>query len=274
MSSSYKKILKSVIFSVFMIFSFESAFALDVPALKGRVNDYAGIIGERTENEIEEYLSSLEEQSGVQIAVLTVPSLEGENIAGFGIKVAEKWQLGEKGKDNGAVLIVAMQEHDLRIEVGDGLEGVLTDAKCGLIIRNVIIPCFKDGNYSLGILRGVKNMGGVATDNMEIVSRSVAKGDEDSEANIGTIIAVLFWLIFFFVIISSKSGLWKWLFFANASKSFRSTGYRRYTGPSGHPGGFSGSSMPKFTGGGSSSFGSSFHGGGGHFSGGGASGHW
>lgn len=236
-------------------------FSAKVPELKGRVNDYANVINDKTEAEINEYLSALENQSGIQIAVLTVQSLEGEDIASFGIKVADAWKLGSEAEDNGAILIAAMQEHDLRIEVGDGLEGELTDAKCGLILRNVIIPAFREGDYSLGILKGVQNMGGVASGNMEIVTTSV-KEEREEDVNIGSIIAVIFWIIFFSVVVSSKSGIWKWLFFSSAANNH----YKRYTGPSGGSSRGFGSSM--------SSFGSSFHGGGGHFSGGGASGHW
>ena len=128
--------------ALLFLFSAFPAFAVSVPELKGRVNDYAKIIRDSDEREIEEYLYNLEQSSGIQLAVLTMPSLGGDDIASFGIKVADKWKLGGKEKDNGAILIVAYEEHDLRIEVGDGLEGSLTDAKCGLILRNVIVPEF------------------------------------------------------------------------------------------------------------------------------------
>ena len=150
-------------FAVAVLLCVFPAFGANVPALKGRVNDYAKIIRDSDEREIEEYLAGVEQSTGIQIAVLTMPSIDGEDIASFGIKVADKWQLGDKEKDNGALLIVAYAEHDLRIEVGDGLEGSLTDVKCGLILRNVIIPEFKNGNYSAGIKKGVMNMGAIAT---------------------------------------------------------------------------------------------------------------
>lgn len=238
-----------------------SLFALAVPELKGRVNDYANIINVRDENEISSYLNSLENTTGIQITVLTVPSLKGENIAAYGIKVAEKWGIGQKGKDNGALLLVAMNEHDLRIEVGYGLEDKLTDAKCGLIIRNVIIPEFKDGNYSKGILKGIQNMGGIASDNAELVSKSVLR--EDSDDDVEGLFFVIVWLILFFIIISSKGGVFKWILLSNMMGG---GGHRHHGGY----GGFGGGSG--FRGGGFS--GGSFRGGGGHFGGGGASGHW
>ena len=124
---------------------------------------FKSALSKNDEKELTEYLASLDEQTGIQIAVLTIPSLKGEDIAAFGVKVAENWKLGKAGEDNGALLLVAMDERELRIEVGYGLEGLLTDAKCGLIIRNVIIPEFKDGNYSGGIRKGVLNIGGIAS---------------------------------------------------------------------------------------------------------------
>ena len=89
---------------VCILFFISSLFALEVPALKGRVNDYAGVINSGTERELEDYLATLEQQSGIQMVVLTVPSLKGDDIASFGIKTAEKWKIGQKGKDNGAIL--------------------------------------------------------------------------------------------------------------------------------------------------------------------------
>ena len=163
------------IFAVAVLFTVFPAFAANVPALKGRVNDYAKIIRDSDEREIEEYLAGVEQSTGIQIAVLTMPSLGGEDIASFGIKVADKWDIGDKDKDNGAILIVAYAEHDLRIEVGDGLEGSLTDAKCGLILRNVIVPEFKNGNYSAGIKKGIMNMGAIATGDESAVSRRFTK---------------------------------------------------------------------------------------------------
>src|SRR5581483_11644656 len=98
------------------------ALALDVPALKGRVNDYAGLLSRERAAALEQKLAQFENSTGHQIAVLTIPSLEGEDIEGFGIKVAEKWKIGQKGFDNGAILIIAPKDKRLRIEVGYGVE--------------------------------------------------------------------------------------------------------------------------------------------------------
>lgn len=263
-----KKLITLSLFSVLI----SSAFALKVPEYKGRVNDYANVINKNDEAEIEQYLEQLDNQTGIQIMVLTVPSLEGEDISSFSIKVADKWQTGHKGKEDGAILVVAMQEHDLRIEVGDSLEDELTDVKCGLIIRNVIIPEFKNGAYSNGIVKGVKNMGGVASGNAELVSKRVLN-EEDDEGDMEGFVFMIIWLIFFFIVVSSKGGLWKWFFISRMFGGGRNYGRRgpRPRGPYVPPKTTFRSSG--FTGGGFSS-GGGFHTGGGHFSGGGASGHW
>src|SRR5574342_289209 len=103
------------------------AHSLDVPRLQGYVNDYAGMISPPARSKIEETLKAFEQSDSTQIVILTVPSLEGENIEEFGIKVGETWKIGQRGKDNGILFIVSKQERKIRIEVGYGLEGKLTD---------------------------------------------------------------------------------------------------------------------------------------------------
>ena len=249
-------------------------FAIEVPALKGRVNDYAKIIRDSDEREIEEYLAALDQSTGIQLAVLTMPSLEGDDIASFGIRVADKWKLGDKDKDNGAILIVAYAEHDLRIEVGDGLEGSLTDAKCGLILRNVIVPEFKNGDYSEGIRKGLMNMGGLASGDESAVSRSVREGNSDSSSDNAIVYIICFiWLMLFFFCVAAGSkrnrrGRYVYRGPNNVAKSAAAATIMRavadaaissalHSSGSSHSGGFGG-----------------FSGGGGHFSGGGASAHW
>jgi len=261
---------KSIVAAVFLLvlsaFS-SSLFALAVPELKGRVNDYANVMNQREEAEISSYLESLEQTTGIQIAVLTIPSLKGEDIAAYSIKVCDAWQLGRKGKDDGALLLVAYNDHQVRIEVGYGLEDKLTDAKSGLIIRNVIIPEFKAGNYYQGIYKGVKNMGGVASNNAELISHSVQNDDEDLEEALVGIVFMIIWLIFMVFVLFSKAsrrfmpnnGFFRWLFLMNMMNSNNHHHHNNF-GSSNH-----------FGGGG---FGGGFSGGGGHFGGGGASGHW
>ena len=134
------------------------AHGLDVPRLQGYVNDYAGMISLPAKSKIEERLRAFEQSDSTQIVILTVPSLEGENLEEFGIKVAEAWKIGQKGKDNGAILIVSKQERKIRVEVGYGLEGKLTDLAAGRIIDLVIKPRFQQGDFDGGFIAGISSM--------------------------------------------------------------------------------------------------------------------
>ena len=132
-----------------------SVYALDVPPLRGYVNDYANMMSSQTRAKVEGELKALEQSDSTQLVVLTIPSLQGEALEDFSIKVAETWKIGQKGKDNGIILLVASQERKIRIEVGRGLEGRLTDLTAGRIIDLVIKPRFKRGDYDGGFIAGV-----------------------------------------------------------------------------------------------------------------------
>ena len=132
--------------------------AAKVPALTSRVNDYADMISQATERQLEQSLQAFESSQSTQIAVLTVPSLQGESIEDFSIRVAEAWKIGQKDLDNGAILLIAKKERKIRIEVGYGLEGRLTDLVAGRIIRQVITPAFQTGDFDKGVINGVNAM--------------------------------------------------------------------------------------------------------------------
>lgn len=127
-----------------LLFS-STAMALEVPKLTGRVVDKAGMLSPEVEQKLNAALAELENQDSTQVAVLTVPSLEGDSIEDFGIRVAEAWKIGQKGKDNGVVMIVSKADRKIRIEVGYGLEGTLTDVLAGSIIDNEITPPLQGG---------------------------------------------------------------------------------------------------------------------------------
>jgi uncharacterized protein len=133
-------------------------WALEIPALKGRVNDYANMLNPHTIRQLDAALADLEKTDSTQIVVLTIPSLKGDSLEDFSIRVSEAWGIGHKDMDNGAVLLIAKNDRKLRIEVGYGLEGVLTDLISGRIIRNVITPQFKMGHFDQGVLDGIGAM--------------------------------------------------------------------------------------------------------------------
>jgi uncharacterized protein len=129
--------------------------ALEVPPLKGRVNDYGNVLSPEAENQIEILLKDLETTDSTQVVVLTIPSLEGDSLEDFSMRVAELWQIGHKGLDNGGILLIARDDRKVRIEVGYGLEGRLTDLTAGRIIRDRIVPEFRAGRFDQGVLNGV-----------------------------------------------------------------------------------------------------------------------
>lgn len=131
------------------------ASALEVPILKGRVNDYGAILSTEAESQIETLLKDLENKDSTQVVVLTIPSLAGDSLEDFSMRVAERWKIGQKGLDNGAILIIARDDRKVRIEVGYGLEGRLTDITAGRIIRDRIVPEFRAGRFDQGVLNGV-----------------------------------------------------------------------------------------------------------------------
>jgi len=146
--------------SIFFLFIFAilgtfcAAMAADVPYLTGRVTDNAQILSEGARKALAEKLKAHEDRTGNQIAVLTIPTLDGEGIEEYAVRVFEAWKLGQKGKDNGVLMVVVPGDRRMRIEVGYGLEGTLTDLMAGRIIQQVITPRFRNGDYEGGITEG------------------------------------------------------------------------------------------------------------------------
>lgn len=132
--------------------------ALEVPQLRARVTDLAGLLTTEQVASLEQKLQNFENTDSTQIAVLIIPSLEGDPLEDYSMRVAEAWRLGHKGRDNGALLLLAMKEREVRIEVGYGLEPKLTDARSRQIIANEIVPRFRQGEFYQGIDAGVEGM--------------------------------------------------------------------------------------------------------------------
>lgn len=118
-----------------------------------RVHDDAHVLRQATIDELETRLAQYEDSTSNQIAILIISSLDGESLEEYSIKVAEKWALGKKDKDNGVLLLIAVDDHKMRIEVGEGLEGVLTDAMSSRIIRNEMAPAFRRGDLMVASLQ-------------------------------------------------------------------------------------------------------------------------
>jgi uncharacterized protein len=141
---------------VWLALRLPAALAMEVPYLTGRITDEAEILSPEARRQIGARLQAHEEATSDQVAVLTIPSLEGEGIEEFALRVFDAWQLGRKGKDNGVLLVVAPGDRRMRIEVGYGLEGHLTDLEAGRIVRGIMAPRFKAEDFDGGVAQGVE----------------------------------------------------------------------------------------------------------------------
>lgn len=254
---------KIKLFSVLFFIAAVNIFSLNVPKLKGPVNDLAGILSDDKKTEIENFLFEIEKKSDVQIAVLTIPSLEGENCEEYSLRVAETWQLGSKEKDSGVLLLVAVNDKKMRIEVGYGLEANLTDAAAGRIIRNVIAPEFKTGNFGRGIFLGVKAIAGCALQDESMLSKINSSDDSDGLAIIiGLTALFIIWFIFCRLI-----PCFFWIL-------YRLITLKGFTGEELVTNLFTSRSAFKFLGSSGGGGRGGYSGGGGSFGGGGASGSW
>src|SRR5262245_4412228 len=151
------------------------AQTLTFPALTGRVVDDAGVLDAPTRAALTEKLAALEAKTTDQLVVATVRSLQGTSIEDYGNRLFRNWRLGQQGKNNGVLLVVAPNERKVRIEVGYGLEGTLTDAVTRLIIENGIIPRFRANDFSGGISRGIDDVIQVLTGDAEEWKRRAVK---------------------------------------------------------------------------------------------------
>lgn len=259
-----RKMAKKYIFwwwlAVPVIFFSQSAAAIDVPRLNARVNDYAGILSSSEESALESLLIDTENKTSSQVALLTIPSLEGEVLEDYSIKVAEKWELGQKKFDNGVLVLVAMAEKKIRIEVGYGLESILTDLKSNYIIRKMMVPEFKRDNYFAGIDNGLKAVTGLVNKEFEITPEELQQFQEEQGKTKGTHIPFGLVIFIVFIVISFLKGLGRGGTRGAASGVF----WGSVLGGSSRSGG-------GFFGGGG---GGGFSGGGGSFGGGGSSGGW
>jgi len=167
----------------FCLVTFAALAALHFPELTGRVVDQANVLPPATRSALETKLADLENKSGIQLVVATVASLEDSDVETYANQLFRNWKLGEKPKNNGVLLLVAPKERKVRIEVGYGLEGVLTDALSNVIITNQIVPKFKAGDFAGGIERGVDGIiAALTTDTSDWQKKKQVRTDEQDSA--------------------------------------------------------------------------------------------
>ena len=224
------------------------------------VMDYAGVLNANQRNYLSQKLKAFEDSTSNQVIVYIVSSLDGESLEEYSHNIAEKNKIGQKGKDNGVLLLVAIDDRKIRIETGYGLEGALTDALSSSIIRNEIAPYFKSGKYFDGIDNGLNAI--------FLATKNEYKADKRTPAERGGLLAVIIVILFFiFLFIQFIKGIFGF------GSVYSGTNRKGWFGSGGFwifpPGGGSSSSGGGFFGGGGG-----FSGGGGSFGGGGASGSW
>lgn len=147
-------IIAYLVINLFQSNFFSSKSTLEIPAYKGYVNDFSGIISTENQRRINYYLDELDKKTGAQVAVVTINSLKGNSIEAASLDIGRKWGIGQKGKNTGVVILIAVQDKKMRIEIGYGLEGIITDGKAGRIRDEYMIPMFKQGNMEQGIING------------------------------------------------------------------------------------------------------------------------
>lgn len=228
------------------------AAALDVPRPEGYVTDRAGLLSADTEQKLERFLEEFERSDSTQLTVLTVPSLDGEALEDYALRVAESWKIGQKGTDNGALLLVAKADKKMRIEVGRGLEGRLTDLLAGRILDNELRPRFKAGDFDGGIAAGVVGMAQAVRG--EYKGSGKTAGSRKGQSVPWWIFPLIFFVLPLLMRVASPA--------AATSHHRRGGGGFWIGGPPMGGGGFGGGG------------GGGFSGGGGGFSGGGSSGSW
>jgi uncharacterized protein len=239
------------LFVLLALFATIPAVALEVPDRPdGRITDRTGTLSPREVAVLDQKLEAFEKETTNQIAVLLIPSLQEEILEDFSIRLGEKWKIGQKGRNNGAILLIVKNERKIRIEVGYGLEGALPDALAGSIIRNEIGPRFKEGRFYTGIEAGLNAI--IAATKGEY--RPVKKNPRSSQG-LPLWVPLLLILVFGFFMVMSAIG---------RKRHYHSGGSGGWTTGGGYWGG--GGSLGDSGGG--------FSGGGGDFGGGGASGDW
>lgn len=149
------KKIQNIFFSVLLLTCFELLWSSDIPKLTGWVSDNANVIDSQSYQKMDGIIHELEQKTGAEIAVVSVKSLGNDSIENFSAKLFEKWGIGKKGKDNGVLILSAIDDRKVKIEVGYGLEGILPDGLCGEILDTYVIPSFKEGAYSKGLTTGV-----------------------------------------------------------------------------------------------------------------------
>ncbi|MEW5814707.1 MAG: TPM domain-containing protein [Spirochaetota bacterium] len=260
-----KSIRNSSAIALFAVITIVGVWPQEFPQPVGYINDFAGVISAQDKVSMEQIAEKIEQAAGIEIAVAAVPSISPLTIEDYSLELASRWGIGKKGNDNGILILLALKERKLRIEVGYGLEGDLPDGLAGEIMDKSMVPYFKEGDYSTGLLKGFEAVAGILAQKLNIdlssevlnESRKYASrpGDTYNFIPILIILAILFF--------GGGRFLWPLFFLGSFGRGFYGGGF----GSGRNRGGFG---SGNFTSGGFSGFGGGSFGGG-SFGGGGAS---
>jgi uncharacterized protein len=207
----YRPILKKV-FILFLFFCASTLLATNKwPAPQGYVNDFANVVPADQSQTLEAFLTEVEQKTGAEISVVTTPSVEGGDIDGAAVDLFKTWGIGKKGKDDGILILASIQDHRVRIEVGYGLEAVVTDGQAGSIIRQYMTPYFKESDYGQGLTQGAAAVAQlVAASEGVTLDGQVAQPVSDENGGYGTLIEIIIFVVFFILIsiFNNRRGFW------------------------------------------------------------------
>lgn len=256
---SFLPLILSLIFFAFAASKPVRAEA-EIPPLSTPVTDTAGMISPKAQAYLNQELSRLYGSGGSQLAILTIPTLKGEDIAAYAIRVAEKWKLGRAETDKGILLVISKEERKLRIEVGQGNEANLTDVQSARILDQVITPLFKQGDIDSGVIAGAASIISATDPDFVFSGEGTPRPKRVKKSSGSPLLPIIFFIVVFLILMAFDKG-------GPRGRGGLGGFAGGFIGGFGAGGGFGGS------GGGGGGFGG-FGGGGGGFSGGGASGEW
>ena len=257
-----KNLRRTVIFCLVLMILLPLSAKLNLPGLKMMVNDEAGILNKQEELELESLLRVIKERTSAEMVLVIVKNLQGLAIEDYSMRLAEKWKVGKADRDNGVILLVSTGDRKIRLEVGYGLEGILTDARSSYIINENILPSFRKNDYFGGIKAGIVSAGGLISGEYEITNEDMTEYqkrlDERTDSG-GFPFGIVIFILFLILSRRRGGGLFTALFLGSmlGGRGGFGGGSGGFSGGSGSSGGFGG-----------------FSGGGGSFGGGGASGGW
>ncbi len=196
-SPSFHMKLKIMLCGFFLLIVPSLTWSANWPAPLGHVSDFAHVVSAEEAASIENLLTQLEQKTGSQVAVVTVPSVEGGDVDGAAVDLFKTWGIGRKGKDDGVLILASIQDRHMRIEVGYGIESILPDGKAGEIIRGLITPSFKQGKYGEGLLYGASAVAKIIADNAGVALDGLQNAQPPENSGLPDWVLFLFFGSFF-----------------------------------------------------------------------------